>query len=170
MALSSSSFARVWVRERFGGLSRPSPKRTHSSHTSPRNAWNVCGMPFHCAMLLPPHDMEGTEEGGDRTDTRDPLRDTWMRYLGYANEVGEACRGLLPLTFVHATYGLVGLYVLADAAHKGHRASHVPTSPLPLLQNDARPDARVMRVMCVMGYTRATHRGSTVRWRSAGST
>jgi len=59
------------------------------------------------------------------TEELDVLRDTWARYLGYANEVGEACRGVLPLSLVHASYGLVGLYVLADAIHKGRRASHV---------------------------------------------
>jgi hypothetical protein len=32
---------------------------------------------------------------------------------------------VLPLSLVHASYGLVGLYVLADAIHKGRRASHV---------------------------------------------
>jgi fission process protein 1 len=53
------------------------------------------------------------------------FRDTWLRYAGYANEVGEACRGVLPLSLVHGSYGLVGLYVLADAIHKGRRASQV---------------------------------------------
>lgn len=48
----------------------------------------------------------------------DIWRDTPVRYLGYANEVGEACRAFLPGWGVPASYALAISYVLADTADK----------------------------------------------------
>lgn len=48
----------------------------------------------------------------------DLYRDTWVRYLGYANEVGEAFRNLVPKSVVLGTYAISGSYVLADALSK----------------------------------------------------
>ncbi|XP_030847553.1 mitochondrial fission process protein 1 [Strongylocentrotus purpuratus] len=53
----------------------------------------------------------------------DIYRDTPIRYLGYANEVGEAFRALIPKSAVWATYGVASAYVLADARHKGQEAA-----------------------------------------------
>ncbi|XP_073527510.1 mitochondrial fission process protein 1 [Phyllobates terribilis] len=53
----------------------------------------------------------------------DLYRDTWVRYLGYANEVGESFRALIPKSLVWATYGVATAYVTADAADKGQKAS-----------------------------------------------
>ncbi|XP_068127600.1 mitochondrial fission process protein 1 [Hyperolius riggenbachi] len=53
----------------------------------------------------------------------DLYRDTWVRYLGYANEVGESFRALVPKVVVWATYGIASAYVTADAADKGHKAA-----------------------------------------------
>ena len=39
-----------------------------------------------------------------------------MRLIGYANEVGEAFRPLVPSWAVNATYATAGTYVVADAA------------------------------------------------------
>ncbi|NXP22182.1 MTFP1 protein, partial [Scytalopus superciliaris] len=61
----------------------------------------------------------------------DPYRDTWVRYLGYANEVGESFRALVPVPVVWASYGVATAYVTADAIDKGRRAATVsaPLSP-----------------------------------------
>ncbi|XP_002915611.1 mitochondrial fission process protein 1 isoform X2 [Ailuropoda melanoleuca] len=59
---------------------------------------------------------------------RDLFRDTWVRYLGYANEVGEAFRSLVPATVVWLSYGVSSSYVLADAIDKGKKAGAVPSS------------------------------------------
>ncbi|XP_050311223.1 mitochondrial fission process protein 1 [Anthonomus grandis grandis] len=48
----------------------------------------------------------------------DLFRDTPVRYLGYANEVGEAFRSIIGAKWVNVTYGIATLYVLADTGHK----------------------------------------------------
>ncbi|XP_043925894.1 mitochondrial fission process protein 1-like [Protopterus annectens] len=53
----------------------------------------------------------------------DFYRDTWVRFLGYANEVGESFRALVPVSLVWASYGIVTAYVTADAIDKGKKAS-----------------------------------------------
>ncbi|XP_056384637.1 mitochondrial fission process protein 1 isoform X2 [Hyla sarda] len=57
----------------------------------------------------------------------DLYRDTWVRYLGYANEVGESFRALVPKSLVWATYGVATAYVTADAADKGRKAAKANT-------------------------------------------
>lgn len=57
----------------------------------------------------------------------DLYRDTWVRYLGYANEVGESFRALVPKALVWATYGIATAYVTADAADKGRKAAQTKT-------------------------------------------
>ena len=55
----------------------------------------------------------------------DWFRDTNARFLGYFNEVGEACRSILPVAVVNATYAVVALYILADTYDKGTKANKV---------------------------------------------
>ncbi|XP_004716779.1 mitochondrial fission process protein 1 isoform X1 [Echinops telfairi] len=62
-----------------------------------------------------------------RAAERDLYRDTWVRYLGYANEVGEAFRSLVPAAVVWLSYGVASSYVLADAVDKGKKAGEVPS-------------------------------------------
>ncbi|EGW10806.1 mitochondrial fission process protein 1 [Cricetulus griseus] len=57
----------------------------------------------------------------------DLYRDTWVRYLGYANEVGEAFRSLVPTAVVWLSYGVSSSYVLADAIDKGKKAGEEPS-------------------------------------------
>ena len=47
------------------------------------------------------------------------LRTGIVRYLGYANEVGESFRPLISRTAVNASYGVAGMYVAADAVWRG---------------------------------------------------
>jgi mitochondrial fission process protein 1 len=47
----------------------------------------------------------------------DIFRDTPVRYMGYANEVGEAFRPIFP-KFVLPSYGIAFLYVGADTVNK----------------------------------------------------
>uniref|UniRef100_A0A8C5PGR6 Mitochondrial fission process protein 1 n=1 Tax=Leptobrachium leishanense TaxID=445787 RepID=A0A8C5PGR6_9ANUR len=63
------------------------------------------------------HDAQGNPPEPDL------YRDTWVRYLGYANEVGESFRALVPKSIVWASYGVATAYVTADAADKGKKAS-----------------------------------------------
>lgn len=47
---------------------------------------------------------------------------------GYANEVGEAFRSLVPTAVVWLSYGVSSSYVLADAIDKGKKAGEVSAS------------------------------------------
>jgi hypothetical protein len=47
------------------------------------------------------------------------FRDTPLRFLGYANEVGESFRPLIPLKLVISTYVVSGFYVFADSLFIG---------------------------------------------------
>ena len=47
----------------------------------------------------------------------DLFRDTWLRYLGYANEVGESFRYQAPWA-VKPSYAIAFGYVLADTVDK----------------------------------------------------
>ncbi|XP_069817579.1 mitochondrial fission process protein 1 [Dendropsophus ebraccatus] len=67
------------------------------------------------------------QHGAQHGAEPDLYRDTWVRYLGYANEVGESFRALIPKTLVWATYGVATAYVTADAADKGHKAAQANT-------------------------------------------
>ena len=49
-------------------------------------------------------------------------RDGPLRYLGYANEVGEAFRPLVPAWCVPASYGVAITYVVADTVDKTRKA------------------------------------------------
>lgn len=44
---------------------------------------------------------------------------------GYANEVGEAFRALVPVSFVWGSYAVATAYVTADAVDKGKKAAVV---------------------------------------------
>ncbi|KPJ13050.1 Mitochondrial fission process protein 1 [Papilio machaon] len=65
----------------------------------------------------------------------DIYRETWVRYLdpcstaGYANEVGESFRAMVPLRVVQASYALATGYVLADTADKSWK----------MIKRDGRP-------------------------------
>ncbi|XP_012266763.1 mitochondrial fission process protein 1 [Athalia rosae] len=48
----------------------------------------------------------------------DIFRDTHVRYLGYANEVGEAFRSIVGKNLVRLSYAVAIGYVLADSSHK----------------------------------------------------
>merc|ERR1711892_661010 len=58
----------------------------------------------------------------------DIYRDTPVRLLGYANEVGEAFRALVHVRWVKAGYGVASAYVLADTVDKGTKMSKEPVA------------------------------------------
>ncbi|XP_034481891.1 mitochondrial fission process protein 1 [Drosophila innubila] len=51
----------------------------------------------------------------------DIYRDTFLRYMGYSNEVGEAFRPLVPKAIVAASYGMAIGYVCTDTFDKSLR-------------------------------------------------
>lgn len=72
--------------------------------------------------------MEKEKPAGASAATCEPdnsLREGAVRFLGYANEVGESFRPLVPRWCVNGTYVVASGYVLADA---GWRAYTLPES------------------------------------------
>lgn len=53
----------------------------------------------------------------------DIYRDTPLRLLGYANEVGEAFRALVHVNWVRLSYGVASAYVLADTNDKSQKTA-----------------------------------------------
>lgn len=67
----------------------------------------------------------------------DLYRDTFVRYAGYANEVGESFKNIVSRTSYKASYAVAIAYVLADAADKGMKAEAVAASMPPEPAADA---------------------------------
>ena len=55
----------------------------------------------------------------------DLYRDTPVRFLGYANELGESFKPLIPRVAYFSTYGVACAYVAADANDKYQRDGDV---------------------------------------------
>uniref|UniRef100_UPI00358FD89F mitochondrial fission process protein 1 isoform X1 n=1 Tax=Myxine glutinosa TaxID=7769 RepID=UPI00358FD89F len=88
--------------------------------------------------------VEGVSSESVAVSEKDPYRDTWVRYLGYANEVGESFRALVPVAAVWATYGVSMAYVTADAVHKGRRAAEEEAGAL-MVKTSWQSDQRLQR-------------------------
>ena len=52
----------------------------------------------------------------------DPYRETSLRYMGYANELGEAFTSYLPEWGLPASYCVAASYVMFDTIDKGQKA------------------------------------------------
>ena len=61
--------------------------------------------------------------GDNNNKEVDIYRDTPLRLMGYANEVGEAFRALVTVGWVRLSYGVASAYVLADTNDKAGRMS-----------------------------------------------
>lgn len=72
--------------------------------------------------VTPQRGVAGTRLGPTPTDLPDP-------HPGYANEVGESFRPLVPVPVVWASYGVATAYVTADAIDKGRKAATVSATP-----------------------------------------
>jgi len=71
-------------------------------------------------------EVDEPEEPGSVEGEVDIYRDSPLRYLGYANECGEAFRPLVPVEVVYFTYFLAISYVLADTVDKGRKGAAAP--------------------------------------------
>jgi len=68
-------------------------------------------------------EVEEPSEPGAEEGAVDIYRDTLLRYLGYANEVGEAFRPLVPVEAVYFSYVAAILYILADTVDKTRKGA-----------------------------------------------
>ncbi|XP_053213485.1 mitochondrial fission process protein 1-like [Panonychus citri] len=67
------------------------------------------------------------ESSGNQDDTQvDLYRNSPIRLLGYANEVGESFRALVHVNWVKLSYVVASGYVLADTADKCYKQSKLP--------------------------------------------
>ncbi|XP_026466012.1 mitochondrial fission process protein 1-like [Ctenocephalides felis] len=60
----------------------------------------------------------------------DLYRDTPVRYLGYASELGESFRPQVPILFVKLGYAVSVSYVVADTLDKTRRAWEANQEPV----------------------------------------
>ena len=99
--------------------------------------------------------------------SRDPVakevdiyRDTPVRFLGYANEIGESFKPMVPRAFYFGSYAVACTYVAADAKHKfdadGDVRHGVDALVWQALASVAVPGVVVNRVVALAG--RATAR------------
>ncbi|CAL6396247.1 unnamed protein product [Bathycoccus prasinos] len=75
------------------------------------------------AALAEKDKKQGGGEGKKGDESYDIYRDSPLRYMGYANECGEAFAAWLPPFGVPATYGVAAVYVLADTFDKAIKAN-----------------------------------------------
>lgn len=76
----------------------------------------------HTADERPQATSSDDDEDPVATASFDPLRDGPLRYLGYANECGEAFAAWLPPFGVPASYSIAVAYVLVDTYDKAAAA------------------------------------------------
>ena len=69
-------------------------------------------------------EVEEPKEPGE--EGPDIYRDSLLRYCGYANEVGEAFRPLVPVELVYFSYVIAITYILADTVDKGRKGAAIP--------------------------------------------
>ncbi|KAH8235688.1 hypothetical protein KR032_005292 [Drosophila birchii] len=62
-----------------------------------------------------------SEETTHKSLEVDIYRDTFIRYMGYSNEIGESFRPLVPKSLVAASYGMAIGYVCTDTFDKALR-------------------------------------------------
>lgn len=61
------------------------------------------------------------EPNANNAKELDIYRDSALRYCGYANEVGESFRPVVSKVFVHLSYAVAVMYVLAECGDKSRQ-------------------------------------------------
>ncbi|KAL3145666.1 hypothetical protein ABBQ32_003201 [Trebouxia sp. C0010 RCD-2024] len=95
----------------------------------------------------------------------DPLRDGPLRYLGYANECGEAFAAWLPPLGVPLSYAIAISYVLVDTFDKGQRAFKCAETELGS-RASLHPEVNTNRLIRLLSFERAM---DTVVWQLLAS-
>lgn len=95
----------------------------------------------------------------------DPLRDGPLRYLGYANECGEAFAAWLPPFGVPLSYAIAISYVLVDTYDKGQRAYKAAEQELGS-RPSLHPEVNTGRLIKLLSFERTM---DTVVWQLLAS-
>ena len=101
-----------------------------------------------------------SEASTDKHDY-DKFRDGPMRYLGYANELGESFRPLVPRWAANSTYLVAAAYVLADTNDKAERGKKEFASSSAAVQTRA---IRVKAADCLIWQTFVSPRQCPSMW------
>eukprot|EP00892_Ulva_mutabilis_P006542 jgi/Ulvmu1/425/UM001_0432.1 len=103
---------------------RPSDKHTNPSGACEHDSEENGLLPVHHPGSFPLREVHIALEDAtvEEDDPFDPLRDGPLRYLGYANELGEAFAAWLPAVGVPASYATAIAYVLVDTYDKTSKA------------------------------------------------
>ncbi|PSC75737.1 mitochondrial fission process 1 [Micractinium conductrix] len=71
------------------------------------------------------------EPQGAAPAAADPLRDSWLRYIAFTSDLGEAFKAQLSRRLYLGSYAVVALYGVLDAADKGAKAAARNAQPAP---------------------------------------
>jgi fission process protein 1 len=127
---------------------------SHSEHKASSNG-------SHSSVAVPA--AAATEASG--AAEYDPLRDGPLRYLGYANECGEAFAAWLPAGGVPFSYAVAIAYVLTDTADKGSKAYKAASKQLSE-NKELSPEVNVPRLVNLLAFERTL---DTVVWQLLAS-
>ena len=75
-----------------------------------------------CRPILTPRHTKRFKVYATAYKNVDPYRETSLRYMGYANELGEAFTSYLPEWGLPASYCVAASYVMFDTIDKGQKA------------------------------------------------
>ncbi|CAF0993335.1 unnamed protein product [Brachionus calyciflorus] len=81
-----------------------------------------------------------------KTDELDIFRDTPVRYMGYANEIGEAFRSMISPAAVRATYGVAFGYVFLDVIDKANKTFKKETKLAELSTPKESPKSKTAKI------------------------
>jgi len=117
-----------------------------------------------------PGDFPSTEivkiQDKEEVEEYDPLRDGPLRYLGYANELGEAFAAWLFPGGVPLSYAIAVGYVLFDTRDKGIKAYSEAKSELQSSYTTQNGNVNTQRLTSLLGVERAI---DTVVWQLLAS-
>eukprot|EP01025_Chloroclados_australasicus_P054883 TRINITY_DN655_c0_g3_i1.p1 TRINITY_DN655_c0_g3~~TRINITY_DN655_c0_g3_i1.p1 ORF type:complete len:498 (+),score=67.77 TRINITY_DN655_c0_g3_i1:110-1603(+) len=115
----------------------------------------------------PPASVHSEEDQPTKEPTEefDPLRDGPLRFLGYANELGEAFAAWLPPGGVPLSYAVAIAYVLTDTFDKGRKAIQVASKDL-TQQSPTNEGVNYKMLVNILGGERAL---DTVVWQLLAS-
>lgn len=96
--------------------------------------------------------MEALDKYFSRGDN--PLVSTALRYNGFWNDIGEACKAFLPKGIYYGTYAATGTYAAACVWYTGRR-EFTTTSPTikQVLQSKAAQDAMIWHSFATVSLT-----------------
>jgi mitochondrial fission process protein 1 len=92
----------------------------YGSTPSPLQPYQAIQLP-NGRQVMPVINLKSPAEAAEAA-RRDVFRESWVRYFGYTNELGEALRSVIGNNWAHRSYYVAGLYAVTDMLVKGREA------------------------------------------------